>query len=567
MAGARAERRLAAILAADVVGYSALVERDEAATLTRLAVLRRNVVEPLLAEHRGRLVKLIGDGLLAEFASVVDAAACALAIQARNDSGLTLRIGIHLGDVVVDGDDLMGDGVNLAARLEGLAEPGGVVVSGPVREQLHGQAGLDFASLGEPPLKNIARPVRVYRLAPSAETLPARPPLPVRPSIAVLPFDNLGGNAEQSYFSDGLSEDLITALSRFRDLTVLARHSSFALRGEVLGAVEIGRRLGVHYLLEGSVRRAGDRVRVTAQLIDATSGDHLWAERYDRALVDIFAVQDEIVATIAATLAVRIHVAGLERAKRQPTDDLAAYDCVLRGRERLAVYGGAANAAAHALFARAVALDPDYALARAFLALAIYNEDWGADAAARRAECLDHATAAVHLDPTDSRCHRILAVILINARAFERAGHHAERAVVLNPNDADAAAFRAYVLCYLGRPEEGLVDARRALALTPFFHPAWYWGVLARSLHDSGQHDAACAAFERMEQRHFHHEARLAACHTAVGRHAEAQRAVARALALKPDFASAAWLATIPYRDPVDIARLQAELVAAGLPP
>ena len=263
MAGARAERRLAAILAADVVGYSALVEQDEAATLARLARLRCEVVEPQLAEHGGRLVKLIGDGLLAEFASVVDAAACAVAIQKRNDSGLSLRIGLNLGDVVVADEDLYGDGVNVAARLEGLAEAGGIVVSGTVRDQLHGQPGLGFASLGEPRLKNIARPVRAYRLTDAAGAAGADLAGPgLRPSIAVLPFDNLGGDPERSYFSDGLSEDLITALSRFRDMVVLARHSSFALRGEALGAVELGRRLGVRFLLEGSVRRAGQRVRL-----------------------------------------------------------------------------------------------------------------------------------------------------------------------------------------------------------------------------------------------------------------------------------------------------------------
>jgi adenylate cyclase len=563
----RPERRLAAILAADVVGYSALVDQDEAGTLARLANLRREVIEPLLAEHRGRLVKLIGDGMLAEFASVVDAAACSLAIQARNDGGLLLRIGLNLGDVVVDGDDLYGDGVNVAARLEGLAEPGGIVVSGTVRDQLHGQPVLGFTSLGEPQLKNIARPVRAYRLADAgSQAPPVSSWTDVRPSIAVLPLDNLGGDPEQSYFSDGLSEDLITALSRFRDLIVLARHSSFALRGQALGAVELGRRLGVRYLLEGSVRRAGSRVRVTAQLIDAASGDHLWAERYDRALDDIFAVQDEVVATIAATLAVRIRAAGLERAKRQPTDDLAAYDCVLRGRERLAGYGPEANAAARELFARAVALDPDYALAHAFLALAIFNEEWGEDSAVQRARCLDHAAMAVRLDPTDSRCHRILAMILLEAREFERAAYHADKAVSLNPNDADAAAYRGYVLCFLGRAEEGLADARRALALTPF-QPSWYWNLHARALHETGRHDEASMAFERMDRRNHYHDARLAACHAAVGRMEEARRAAARTLAAKPDFSSAAWTATLPFRREADRERLCAELIAAGLPP
>ena len=307
MTFSRQERRLAAILAADIAGYSALMERDERGTLARLAALRAETVEPALAAHRGRLVKLMGDGWLAEFASVVDAVRCAVTIQERAGGVLPLRIGINLGDVVVDGDDLLGDGVNIAARLEGLAMPGGIVVSGTVFDHLHGQPGLTFANLGEQRLRNIARPVRAYRLAGlGADAAPAPSGATERPSIAVLPFDDLSGDSDQTYFGDGIAEDLLTALSRFRDLRVLARHSSFAFRGQTLDAVELGRRLGVGYLLEGSVRKMGARVRVTAQLIDGSAGDHVWAERYDRPLDDIFAIQDELVASIAATLAGRI---------------------------------------------------------------------------------------------------------------------------------------------------------------------------------------------------------------------------------------------------------------------
>ena len=266
------------------------------------------------------------------------------------------------------------------------------------------------------------------------------------PSIAVLPFDNLSGDPAQTYFSDGFTEDLITELSRFRTLVVLARHSSFSLRGQSHDAVEIGRRLGVGYLLEGSVRRLGERVRITAQLIDAANGAHLWADRYDRALDDIFAVQDEVVATIAATLSGRIVSAGVERARQKPTADLDAYDCVLRGMERLADYGAEANAAARSLFEQAIELDPAYALAHGYLALAIFNQEWGAERESMLASCLAAARKAVALDPNDSRCHRILAMILLSAREFERADSHSERSVVLNPNDASAAAYRAYIL-------------------------------------------------------------------------------------------------------------------------
>jgi TolB-like protein len=442
------------------------------------------------------------------------------------------------------------------------------VVSGTAFDHLHGQPGLAFASLGEQRLKNIARPVRAYRLvrgtAGPAEPAPAK--AADRPSIAVLPLDNIGGDPEQTYFSDGISEDLITALSRFRDLRVLARHSSFALRGQALDAIELGRRLGVGYLLEGSVRRLGDRVRVTAQLIDASGGDHLWAERYDRPLDDIFAIQDELVATIAATLAGRIHAAGIDRAKRKPTSDLAAYDLLLRGMERLGSYEEGANEAAIDLFGQAVALDPDYALAHAFLALAIFNLPWGERADEDRTRCLEFAHRAVQLDPTDSRCHRILAVILLTAREFDRAEVHADRAVALNPNDPDAAGYRAYIFAFVGRPQEALAEGRRALALNPF-PPSWYGPSLARALHDASRFAEAAAEFERIAKPRYHHLARLALCYTALGRAPDAERAVARTLAAKPDFSSAAWTASLPYRHAAYREQLRADLVAAGLPP
>ena len=566
MASRRPNRRLAAILAADVAGYSGLVERDEAGTLAALATLRTDVIEPALAEHRGRLVKLMGDGLLAEFASVVDAVGCAIDMQHRNADGLPLRIGINLGDVVVEGGDLMGDGVNVAARLEGLAQPGGVVVSGTVWDQLHGKLALGFESLGERQLKSIARPVRAYRVLREGAPTPAPVAEPERPSVAVLPFDDPGADPEQAYFSDGITEDLITELSRFRDLRVLARHSSFSLRGQALDAGEIGRRLGVRYLLEGSVRKVGARVRVTAQLIEAASGTQLWAERYDRALGDIFAVQDEVVGTIAATLPGRIDAAGVERAKRKPTTDLAAYDCVLRGRERFAARGAGTNAAARAFFERAIALDPDYALAHAFLALVLFDDDWGDRVAAVHARCLDLARRGVALDPSDSRCHRILAMVLLWRREFDLADLHSERAVSLNPNDAHSAAYRADILNYLGRADEAVTSIRRAIGLNPY-HPGWYWNFLGRSLHAAGRYAEAVTAFERFEQPGLPPLVRLAACHAMLGQLDQAGRCVARVLAEKPDFASSTWVATMPYRHEADRQRLLKELLAAGLPP
>ena len=329
----RVERRLAAILAADVVAYSRLVETDEARTLAAIRALRTEVTDPLIAEHRGRIVKLMGDGAIVEFGSAVDAVACAVAIQEAvtvhqqqvpPEHRIVFRIGINVGDVVVDGDDLLGDGVNVAARLEALAEPGGICIADAVQKQLAGKTNFAFEDTGERTLKNIAQPVHVWRWArePSPAAAGAPLPLPDRPSIAVLPFDNLSSQPEETYFSDGITEDIITGLARFRSLFVIARNSSFAFRGKPTSLVDIGRQLGVSYLLEGSVRRAGSRLRITAQLIEAATGAHLWAERYDRSLDDIFAVQDEVAQTIVTTLVGRIEDARLQqvapKADRQP---------------------------------------------------------------------------------------------------------------------------------------------------------------------------------------------------------------------------------------------------------
>ena len=318
MTTARAERRLAAILAADVAGYSRLMERDEAGTLERLKAHHRELVEPLLAEHRGRVVKLMGDGALCEFTSAVEAVECAVRIQrgmverereVPDAERLRFRIGINLGDVIHEADgDLYGDGVNIAARLEGLAEPGGVVVSGTAYDHLQGKLDCGLVPMGEQRLKNIERPVRAYRVdlgTAVATSVTAPPPLPDKPAIAVLPFDNLSGDPEQAYFSDGITEDVITELSRFRELLVIARNSSFAFRGKAMDVREIGRALGAGFVVEGSVRRAGARVRITAQLIDAATGAHLWAERYDRPLEDVFAIQDEVARGIVAIVAAR----------------------------------------------------------------------------------------------------------------------------------------------------------------------------------------------------------------------------------------------------------------------
>ena len=366
------ERRLAAILAADVAGYTALMGADEAGTLGRLTDLRREFLEPLIADHHGRIVKLMGDGLLVEFTSVVDAVLCALAWQKGvddRDKGLQFRIGVNLGDVIVEGDDIHGDGVNIAARLEGLAEPGGTCLSGDAFRQVRGKVEAQFEDLGERDLKNVAEPVRVYRIAgeqPSTiATSPTTklPSLPDKPSIAVLPFVNMSEDPEQEIFSDGITEDIITELSRFRSLFVIARNSSFSYKGQSPKVQDVGRELGVKYVVEGSVRKAGNRVRITAQVVDATSGNHLWAERYDREPADIFALQDEITQTIVGAVEPELSAAEREQAVRTPPESLDAWETYQRGLWYLWGLTKDGLAEAQHLLRRAQELDPGFATA------------------------------------------------------------------------------------------------------------------------------------------------------------------------------------------------------------
>ena len=366
----RTERRLAAILAADVAGYSRLMSRDEEGTLQRLKGHLGELIEPHIAAHRGRIVKRTGDGLLVDFASAVEAVRCAVAIQAgmadRNrgapdEARIEFRIGINLGDVIIEGEDIYGDGVNIAARLEGLAEPGAIFVSRAVRDSVRDKLGVELEDLGERPVKNIARPVRVFRIGrANGAARPAAPAVPDKPSIAVLPFANMSGDAEQEYFSDGISEDLITDLSKVQALFVIARNSSFTYKGRSVKVQEIGRELGVRFVLEGSIRKAGNRVRITAQLVDAQSGGHLWADRFDRELTDIFATQDEVVHKIVEALAVKLSRVEEQDLKRGGTKNLEAYESWLRARQLLGIGTRETIAEAKALHRRALELDPNF---------------------------------------------------------------------------------------------------------------------------------------------------------------------------------------------------------------
>lgn len=582
MATERMQRRLAAILAADVVGYSRLMGLDEAGTLRALKGHRQAVIDPKVSEYSGRVVKLMGDGILVEFPSVVEALRCAVdmvrGVSDRNaavpeERRVHFRIGINVGDIIIEDDDIYGDGVNLAARLQELADPGGICVSRAVRDQVRDKLDVLFDDLGERAVKNIARPLRVFRVAPAAvpEATPdkanRRRTGPCdKPSIAVLPFDNMSSDPEQDFFADGLTEDLITELSRFHDLTVIARNSTFTYKGRAVKAQQVAAELGVRYMVEGSVRRAAGRVRVTVQLIDAASGEHVWAERYDRRFDDIFDLQDEIVHTIVATLPGRL--AAVEGSRRKRPSDLAAYDCVTRA--KVLHHRGSLpdNQEALRLLDRAIELDPTYAHAHAWKAC-VLGQAWvrgyqkESDGVLDRVgESLERAYA---IDENDCECHRILAAWNLLRRNHDKVAYHQERGLALNPNYDLMVVQQGELLTWLGRGDEAAEWIERAMRLNPY-HPERFWTHLGRALYVAGRYAEALRAYEHVAACDFALKANLAACHAELGQAEEARALAAETLALKPDFSSDGYVQTLPYKEESDRARHLASLVKAGLP-
>jgi TolB-like protein/Tfp pilus assembly protein PilF len=506
----RTVRRLASILVADVVGYSRLVEQDEAGTLSALRSLRRDLIAPLLVKHRGRIVKLMGDGAIIEFNSVVDAVTCAIAIQKGTNERqpempaerrIVFRVGINLGDVVVEGRDLLGDGVNIAARLERLCPPGGVLVSHTVYDHLQGKVDCHFESLGEQHLKNIARPIQVYQIASMAPAAVA-PSSSDRPAVAVLPFDNMG-DPDQVYFSDGITEDIITELSRFREFLVIARNSSFAFRNQDVDLRRIGQSLGASYLVKGSIRRAGQQIRVTVQLVEATTGTHLWAERYDRSLEDIFAIQDDIARHVVTTVAQRVVDESEIAAQRRPPSDIRAYDLFLQGYRLSDTFRPDEQDQARALFERAIIIDPGFA--RAYTGLAFnflfrassqgIGVPQGADP--NRTEALRMAEQAVILDPNDARVHFTLGHMYLVWDDFDRAKRHLDLARSMNPNDAMIQVTWAWAQTCLGEAERGLPAAELAMRLNPRY-PLFYEYSLARILFAVERYAEAAVILRRL---------------------------------------------------------------------
>ncbi|MCW5745126.1 MAG: adenylate/guanylate cyclase domain-containing protein [Alphaproteobacteria bacterium] len=482
---------MAAIVCADVAGYSRLIGVEETNTLARLKTVRTDLIDPSIAEHGGRIVKTTGDGLLIEFGSVVDATRCAIAVQcemARRDADvpadrrIAFRIGIHMGDIVIDGDDILGDGVNVAARLEALAEPGGVCVSGRVQEDLAGKLDVELRDGGDQALKNIARPVRLWHWSPGATgaarvagvsplSIDAPPALPDKPSIAVLPFQNMSGDPEQEYFVDGLVEDIITALSRFKSLFVIARNSSFAYKGTSPDVRRVGRDLGVRYVLEGSVRKAGDRVRITGQLIDAANGAHLWADRIDGALADVFDLQDRVTEQVVAAIAPRVQQAEIERVKRKPPANLDAYDCYLRGLANLRPISKEGTAEALRLFERSVELDPNFSPVYG-MAAACYAHRRGFgfadDTEQEKVKVVRLVEIAVRVCQEDAAALGDTAwAIAYILRDLATAKVFIDQALALNPNLASVWACSSWINLWLGDAQVAVEHVGRALRLDP----------------------------------------------------------------------------------------------------
>ncbi len=523
MATDRIDRKLSAILAADVAGYSRLMGLDEEGTLTRLTGCRRDIVDPSVARNRGRIVKTTGDGLLAEFTSVVDAVRCAVEVQtgmaSRNsgeaeDRRLAFRIGINVGDIVEQDGDIFGEGVNIAARLESIAEPGGICVSARVHEDTAGRVDLRFEDMGELTLKNLARPVHVFKV--QAEQLAIsngnmHSSLPDKPSIAVLPFQNMSGDPEQEYFGDGIAEDIITALSKLRGFFVIARNSSFAYRGKAPNIRQVARDLGVRYVLEGSVRKAGERLRVTGQLIDAASGNHIWAERYDRPVADIFAVQDEITASVVAAIEPQLYAAEGLRVQSKPPESLDAWGCVVRAMPYIWTWVSQNEDDGINLLNRAIKLEPGYARARSLLAwafatrvtLGTLDYDRGIS------DGLVLAQRAIDLDPDDPWGHLAAGYVYVFSRRFGPAVEELNEALQRNPNFALARVILGCAYGYAGLAEEGQRQLEIATRLSPRDHT-----------------QAANFSIEGL-------------CHLVAGRYSEAMTAERRAVQLRPNFGTA----------------------------
>ncbi len=584
------ERRLAAILAADVVGYSRLMGEDETGTLERLKSLRKELVKPKITERKGRIVKLMGDGLLAEFPSVVEAVQCAVDIQQSMNEReadmpeerlIGLRIGVNLGDIIVEGSDIYGDGVNVAARLEGLAEPGGACISGKVYEEVKNKLSIAFEDLGEQKVKNIPEPVRVYRWTDAtAEPMPGTAgaegalPLPDKPSIAVLPFDNMSGDPEQEYLADGISEDLITALSKIRWFFVIARNSTFTYKNRAVDVTRVAKDLGVRYVLEGSVRKGGNRVRITAQLIDATTGQHVWAERYDREFADIFALQDEMALTIVGAIEPELSAAERERAARKAPENLDAWETYQRGLWHLWTFLEEDNAEACGLFQRARELDRKFAPAYAHEAYSHYVTvvmGWTVDPDASLAAGMTAAKKALAIDDKDAVAYFALGRVQTMLGEHDSAIAALETSLALNPSFAQANHGLGMAQALAGQLDEAIDSFGRAERLSPRDPLLWAFTIthgLACIL--AGDNDTALQLTRQTLQipraSGYWPHAVLAASLAHQNQIEEARATVVEALRAKPNLSLSYLKSTLLTKQPNGLDPYLDGLRKAGLP-
>lgn len=582
-------RRLAAILAADMAGYSHLMEVDEQGTIARQRVHRQELIDPTIALHGGRIVKTTGDGLLIEFASAVNAVQCAVEIQramAKREADVDLdrriryRVGVNVGDIVVEGDDILGSGVNVAARLEALADPGGILLSGSVFDQVDGKLDVSFEDLGEKTIKNIQRLVRIYRVrldhddaaaVGATDTRSSTLRASDRPSVAVLPFDNMSGDPGQDYFSDGLTEDIITALALVRSFPVVARNSTFAYKGKSPDVRSLASQLGARYVLEGSVRRSGEQVRITAQLIDTATGAHVWAERFDRRLTDIFALQDEIVQRITATVVPEMERAEQKRSLAKKPQSLDAWEYVQRGMACLYRFSKAGNAEAREMFQRAIERDPDYSQAYSGLAQSYHRDlrmEVADDRAASIAKCLEAARRGVELDPLNAHARVVLALAHVWPDEHDLAIAEAEKALELNPNDAEAHCALGNMLDAIGQSDAGIGEIETGLRLNPLDPRNHnYLTILARAHLNARRYDDALRwARKALQNRPTYPNASyiLAAALGHLGRQAEARVALEDCERASPGFVAnrQSWK---PYKNAADNLHILAGIRKAQL--
>ena len=632
MADERVQRRLAAILAADVVGYSRLVGMDEEGTIARLKRLRETLIDPSIARHQGRIVKTTGDGLLVEFASVVDAVRNAVEMQralAAHEADVAehhrmlFRMGINLGDIVIDGDDILGDGVNVAARLEALADPGGICVSGDVFRQVEGKLDPGYQSLGEQRVKNIEKPVRVYRVLLDAEAAgkviehpgerhwqPAMPkaaaiavalavlvavgggfawwraaapetepasiermafPLPEKPSIAVLPFTNISGDPGQDYFSDGITEDIITTLAKIPNLFVIARNSTFTYKGRPVEVREVAEKFGVRYVLEGSVQRSGDELRITAQLVDAVTGHHLWAERYDRGIEDLFALQDEITLNVVSALEVELTEGEQALVWRRGVSKPEAWELSAQAKDHYETFSKEGMAKAQQLWQQAVELDPDFVMGWVWLAWTHWMDarrGWSESRETSFARAVDLAQKALAMDDSFPSTYALLGGIHLYRGEHDEAIAMGERSIALSPNDSFNLAVLAHTLFYSEQPEEAIALTLKAMRLSPVYLD-WYLLSLGHAYYLAGQHDKAIDPILKYVEKNPEHafpHAMLAAIYAELDRRDDARTEVEALLERSPGYSLEQFAKGRFYKNPDDLARVLDALRKAGVP-